>query len=53
MRENKILTELPVWKNGRYKGKINWREVVGRQLDLLYNGNIFVITVVKYDKLNL
>ena len=51
MYTNKILTELPTWKDGSCKEKINWKQTIGMQLDLLYKGKVFTVTVVNYNKL--
>lgn len=42
--ENKILTKLPM------RGKlINWKSIVGMELELLYRGEVYSVNIVKYE----
>ena len=48
---NKILTELPMYTEGRFKGKINRLAMVGMELELLYEGEIYTgVKVLEYIK---
>ena len=47
MSENKILTKLPKWEEGRYKGKINWAKTINMELELLYQDKIYKVRVIK------
>ena len=53
MGENRILTELPIWENGIFKGKTNWKATVGMELELLYKGEVYKVKIVKSDKYRL
>lgn len=47
-KENKILTELPVWETERNNGKVNWGATVGMELSLLYEESVYKVKVIKY-----
>lgn len=44
VEENKILTRLPM--RGKF---IDWKSIVGMELELLYKGEVYKVNVVKYE----
>ena len=50
MSNNRILTELPRYTEGRYKGKVNRQVMVGMNLKLLYNDEVYEVEVLEYIK---
>ena len=50
MEENRILTELPRYTEGRLKGKINYSAMVGMDLYVLYEDNTYKIKVLEHIK---
>ena len=50
--ENRIITELPRYEEGTYKGKINHLAMMGMELEVLYEGEIYtgfkILEYVKY-----
>ena len=48
---NRILTELPRYTEGTYKGKVNRQAMVGMELELLYKGEIYTgVKILEYIK---
>ena len=48
---NRILTELPRYTEGRFKGKINCPAMVGMELELFYEGEIYTgVKILEYIK---
>ena len=50
--ENRILTELPRYMEGRYKGKVNYQAMVGMKLELEYEQEIYIVKIIDYIKGN-
>lgn len=50
MSENRILTDLPKWEEGRYKGETNWTKTINMDLELLYQDKIYKVRVIKYNE---
>ena len=50
MSNNRILTELPRIEKGLNKGKINRQTMVGMDLKLLYNNEIYNVKIINYIK---
>ena len=46
--KNRILTELPRYTEGRYKGKVNCQAMVGMKLELEYKQNIYIVEIIDY-----
>ena len=53
MKENnRILTELPRYTEGRYKGKVNRQAMVGMKLELEYKQKTYIVKIIEYIKGN-
>ena len=52
MSNNRILTELPRYIEGRYKGKVNRQAMVGMKLELEYEQEIYIVEIIDYIKGN-
>ena len=50
--ENKILTELPRYIEGTYKGKVNRQAMVGMKLEIEYKQNVYIVEIIDYIKGN-
>ena len=48
--KNKILTELPRYTEGLYKGKVNCQAMEGMDLELLYDDEVYSVKIVEYVK---
>ena len=48
--KNKILTELPRYVEGLYKGKVNCQAMEGMDLELLYDDEVYTVKIVEYVK---
>ena len=48
--KNKILTELPRYTEGTYKGRVNYQVMEGMDLELLYNDEVYSVKIVEYVK---
>ena len=49
--ENRIITELPRYEEGTYKGKINHLAMMGMELEVLYEGEIYTgVKILEYVK---
>ena len=46
--KNKILTELPRYTEGTYKGKVNRQAMVGMKLELEYEQNVYIVEIIDY-----
>lgn len=42
-------SELPTWGDGRYKGKINWKESIGHKVKGIYEDIEFEVEILDYD----
>ena len=49
---NKLLTTLPSYKDGRYKGKTNYKSMVGMDIEIFYEGDIYCIHILDYSNKN-
>lgn len=43
-----FLDSLPRWGDGRYKGKINWKECIGHKIEFIYNETQGVLDIIGY-----
>lgn len=41
---------LPKWGNGRYKGKFNWTESIGYEVEFIYNNLKGSVKIIDYEK---
>lgn len=48
-----FLDELPRWGNGSHKGKIKWKESVGKSINFVYDGIKDKIKIIEYNYPNL
>ena len=46
--KSKILTELPKWESGAYKGKVNCQAMVGMKLEIEYKQNVYTVEIIDY-----
>lgn len=47
--KNRILTELSTSEIKKNNGKVNWEEILGMELELFYNGEIYKVKVINYE----
>lgn len=47
--KNRILTELPTSEIKKNNSKVNWEEILGMELELFYNGEIYKVKVINYE----
>ena len=50
MSNNRILTELPKYIEGRCKGKVNYQAMVGMKLEIEYKQNTYIVEIIDYIK---
>ena len=43
-----FLENLPKWKSGKYKGRINWKETIGYKVNFKYDDIEDVIEIIEY-----
>jgi DNA-directed RNA polymerase subunit RPC12/RpoP len=49
-KDFKFITELPIWIEGRYKGKTKYSEMIGENITVIYFGKEYSFNVLEYNK---